>query len=183
MTIAGYMLTISRAELLLPSNSYFQASMGFVFKEISVQLSSVTRLTAPFGKHLWITITVIWLSTMPIILLSKAMPSKWRHFFIGGRMNRTPLLNAWTSVLGYPISNQLINSGFIGNFGRTLLLLWLILWLVIRNAYQGSMYRFLQINQLYSPFDTVEKVAQSDCRIVTPASKYPYVQHLLRRDR
>lgn len=184
MTIGGYMLTKPRADLLLPSNSYLQASMGFVYKEVDAQVSSITRLTAPFRGRLWIAILVILMSTVPVIFLSKRMTQKWRHFYIGGRMNRTPLLNSWAAVLGCPIANQLIVSGrYIGTFGRTLFLLWIIMWLIVRNAYQGELYKFLQENRLTSPYDTVEKVALSSCRILSPASKYPFVQHLLSRDR
>lgn len=184
MTIAGYMLTKSRAELLLPSDSYLQASMGFVYKEVETQLASIVRLTAPFEFNLWIAIFVILVLIVPIILLSKMMSQKWRHFFIGGRLNRTPILNSWSCVLGNPISNRMIVNGrFIGNFGRTLFILWIFTWLVVRNSYQGALYRFLQENRITSPFDTVEKVAASNCRILSPASKFPFVQHLLNRDR
>lgn len=76
-------------------------------------------------------------------------------------------------VLGNPISSPHITSTqYFGTFARTLMLLWIILWLVLRNSYQGALYNYLQSHRLSSSFDTIEKIQASNCKIITTVSGY-----------
>lgn len=84
-------------------------------------------------------------------------------------MNRTPILNMWNSVLGNSIANKHIAYGKkFGILARTLLFYWIILWFILRNTYQGALYTYLQSNRVSSPYDKIEKVIESDCKIVIP---------------
>lgn len=167
-TVGGFILSEKRFKYFKPSDPYLEASIGFCFKEVNAY-TSFTRLTAPLKLCLWILIGCILISSSAIILSSKKLSRKWRHFIIGGRMNRTPILNMWNSVLGNSIANKHIAHGKnFGNFARILIFFWIILWFVLRNTYQGSLYTHLQSNRVSSPYDTIEKVIESDCKIVIP---------------
>lgn len=90
----------------------------------------------------------------------------------------------WAIVLGNALFNPRIKKRrFFGTFARTLALLWIILWLVVRNAYQGALYKYLQGNWFTSNFDTVEKVRKSDCNIITTPPIYNVMNHLMRKNR
>lgn len=181
--IGGYILSKERTELFSPTNPYLQASIGFCFKETEAY-SPLTRLTAPFQFRTWIVICLILIASMIVILLTKKLSRKWRHFYIGGRMNRTPILNMWNSVLGMPIANQRITrERNFGNFARTLTILWIFIWFIIRNAYQGSLYTYLQGHRLTSPYDTVEKIRKSDCKVITPPATYNFIMNIIDRKR
>lgn len=81
-------------------------------------------------------------------------------------MNRTPILNMITSLLGNVIANPIMsNWKYFGTFARTLTMFWFIFWIVVRNSYQGSLYEFLQSQRIESPYDTVEKVKMSNVKI------------------
>lgn len=118
---------------------------------------------------MWLLIGGTLSLSIGMILLTKKLPRQWRHFIIGGRRNRTPILNMWNTVLGGPICNsRMKHRRLFGTFGRTLLMLWILLWFVIRNSYQGSLYEFLQRHRFSSPYDTIEKIDDTNCKIFMP---------------
>lgn len=183
VTIGGYILSDERYSLFTPSNPYIQASMAFCYTEDLTYLS-FTGLTAPFTKGLWIVISVLLLAASVVILLTKKLNWKLRHFFIGGRRNRTPILNVWTSLLGNCIGNPRITYGYnYGTFARTLIILWIFLWFVIRSCYQGAFYTNLQTQQSTSPYDTIAKIRDSNCKIISSPSGYHIIQRHFKCDR
>lgn len=184
LTIGGYILAKERTLLFSTSNPYLQASIGFCFKETDKTVS-LMRLAAPFNTQVWCISGTFVMVSMITILLTKMMSNKWRHFFIGGRLNRTPIMNMWNSLLGNPISNQQIAHGRrFANFARALTILWIILWFVMRQMYQALLYTHLSSNQLSSPYDTIEKIRNSDCKIIGTTAAYNIlIKDFVNRDR
>lgn len=135
---------------------------------------------APFRFGLWLVICGTLILAIAILLLSKWLAPKWRHFIIGGRLNRSPVLNMWTLILGNP---HIISGRHIGTFSRTLILLWIFLWFVIRNSYQGALYNNMQSRRFTSAFDSIEKIQQSDCKILTTLGGYYVLKDLFGADR
>lgn len=157
----------------------------FIYKETDSDFdSSIYQLLAPLSPIVWFSITAFVLLTIVIILITKKLTRKQRHFIIGGKRNRAPILAMWAIVFGLAVVNRRISKRkFFGTFARTLALFWIILWLIIRNAYQGALYSSLRGHHFTSPFDTVEKVNASDCKIITPLVGYVAVKHLFSHDR
>lgn len=166
-----------------PSSPYLQSSMGFCYKEID-SVSPLARITAPFRIRVWIVMAVLLLIAIIIILLTKKLSRKWRHFFISGRLNRTSILNMWASLLGMPICNpRIIDRRYFGTFARTLTLLWMILWFVIRNSYQASLYTYLQSHRFTSAYDTIEKIQNSNCKVIVIPSGMSFLKDMFSQDR
>lgn len=184
LAIGGYILAEERVLLFTPSHPYLQASIGFCFRETD-KTASLMRLVAPFSPPVWCMIGIFMMVSMATILLTKKMSRKWRHFIIGGRVNRTPILNMWNSLLGNPIPNQQIAHGrHFSNFARVLTILWIIMWFVMRQMYTGLLFTHLSGNQLSSPYDTIEKIRNSDCKIIGTTSSYSIImKDLVNRDR
>lgn len=181
--MGGYALSKERSIIFTASNPYLQASFGFCFKQGNAFIP-FTRLVAVFKIKIWGLICGLLLIAMMMILLTKKLPPKWRHFIIAGRLNRSPILNMWTVVVGNPISNPYLESRRnFGTFARTLLLLWILMWFVIRNAYQSALYKYLQSHRLSSPYDTIEKIQSSDCKVITTVSGLYFLNGLIPRDR
>lgn len=174
LTTGGYGASQRLWMVFSLSVPYVQSSLGFAFREREDQ-SHLARLTAPFQVHIWHIIIGLLIVSIVIILLTKKLPRQWRHFVIGGRRNRTPILNMWNTVLGGPICNpKMIYRRAFGTFARTLLILWIMLWLVIRSSYQGALYDFLQRHQFSNAYDTIEKITKSNCKLlVAPYTKLP----------
>lgn len=138
---------------------------------------------APFQSSIWIAICLMIFASMIVILLTKRLSKKWRHYYIGGQMNRSPILNMWIYVLGLSISNTKMSGRNFSNFARVLTILWTVQWLIIRSAHQGALYEYLHANRSTSPFDTIDKIRRSDCKVMTTASKYHLIKDIIPRDR
>lgn len=165
-----------------PSDPYVFEALVFAIKD-SYEILPV-QLLAPFQRNLWMTIVFIWLLNFIIILLTKYLPSYQRHYFIGGYLNRTPLLRIFNIYLGGSISIRNDQSKRkISIFSKTMLITWIIGFLIIRGAYQGSLYEFLQRQDSSSPYDTIQKVFDSDCDVhvmhtaLTSLRSYPIEQN------
>lgn len=173
ITFGGNMVTNERAKHFSIGVLYYaQQRMVFAFKENDYQIS-FARFTAPFEFYIWLLIGMTLFVTTITILLTKKLNRRWRHFIIGGRKNRTPIQNMLAIVLGYPICNKFITNGkYLGTFGRTLAIHWIILWLIIRSSYQGALYNHLQAQIFTSPYDTFEKIQKSNCKVLSIPSTF-----------
>lgn len=171
LSTGGYGSTIRNSILFSLSVPYVQSSLGFAFREREID-NPLTRLMAPFETDVWLSTLGLLILSMVAILLTKKLPRQWRHFIIGGRQNRTPILNLWNTVLGGPILNRRMKyRRTFGTFARTLLLLWILLWFIIRQGYQGTLYKFLQRHQYSTAYNTIDKITKSDCKIlIAPAA-------------
>ncbi|XP_031623062.1 uncharacterized protein LOC116340616 [Contarinia nasturtii] len=158
ITIGGYASTVERSLFFSTSNPYLQASIGFCYKETMGYLP----LTAPLKIRLWIVVCVILFIAIVLIMLTKKLNQKWRHFIIGGKLNRTPILNMWAAMLGMCICNPYILRG-----GKKF----------------GALYTSLRTHRLTSAYDTVEKIQQSNCKVTTSPSGYSIIKNVFRHDR
>ena len=166
MTVGTYTPSLERLHRMAHTHSYMQNSFVFAFAENVEYSSSIARLLQPFRYKLWTSIGILLSTSMVVILLSKKLPKKQRHFIIGGKMNRTPIMNMWNAIIGNVIPNpRMTQLKYFSSFARILCVLWIMFWLVVRNSYQGALYEFLQSQRVISTYDTIEKVRLSNARI------------------
>lgn len=183
LSIGGYIQTTARLSTFQASQPYLQASTIFCFTE-KEEDSSFTRLTSSFQDLVWIIIGALLIAATAVILLTKKLSRKWRHFYIGGRLNRTPILNMWSAVLGSPINNpHITDRRYFGTFSRTILILWIILWLLIRGGYEGILYTHLRRQRFTSALDTIQKIQESNCKIISPLVVRPALTELFNKER
>lgn len=168
LTTGGFGASVILSKFFSLSFPYIQSSLGFAFRENEID-SPLERFMAPFETDIWYIIGGILIISIVLILLTKKLSRQWRHFIIGGRRNRAPITNMWNTVLGGPIINRRMkNLKSFGTFARTLLLLWIMLWFVIRQGYQGTLYKFLQRHQYSTAYNTIDKITKSDCKVLVP---------------
>lgn len=99
-------------------------------------------------------------------------------------MNRTPILNMINILIGSVISNRrMSHQQYFGVFARTLAILWVFFWLVVRNSYQGALYGFLKTQRNSSQFDTVKKILESDVKINVLGSAKGLIPQIFNPDR
>lgn len=166
------------------SKSYSQNAFRFAFKESEELAEPITRLMSPFEVSLWVSIAILLIVSISAILLTKKLPLRQRHYIIGGRMNRTPILNMMNALMGNAISNpRMARERSFGLFTRLLFLIWIFFWLIVRNSYQGSLYETLQSQRVESPFDTIEKVQKSRANIYVTAVEVNLVPEEFDRNR
>lgn len=139
MTLGAYALTPQRARVMASSCSYMRTSFVFAFIRILIPSPPLWKLMAPFQNYVWISIAVLLTISITIIILSRKLTTRQRHFIIGGHMNRTPIMNMLNVLIGNVIPNpRMSREKYFGVFARTLALLWIFFWLIVRNSYQGA---------------------------------------------
>lgn len=170
MTIGCYTATLDRITVMAFTHAYASNKFIFAFMESNVLATPLARLMAPFQAFVWISIAFLLSFSIFAILLTKQLSAEKRHFIIGGHVNRTPVLNMMSVLIGNAMSNPKImeHEQYFGVFARTLFALWIFFWLIIRNSYQGSMYESMQNQRAKSRYDTVEKVQLSKVDIGLP---------------
>lgn len=166
-TIGNYLLTKERERWLSPSVSYTQQSMGLAYKERYRHVSPFSQFVAPFSLTVWLLIFAVLCMSAIIILLLKKLSSRQRHFIIGGRMNRSPILNMINLFLGGLVDNRRRRHlRYFGTFARTLAMLWMLFSFFLRKSFEGTLFGFLQNQPIDLPCDTVEEVKTFKCQIV-----------------
>ncbi|KAG5684346.1 hypothetical protein PVAND_013581 [Polypedilum vanderplanki] len=119
----------------------------------SKQLSTFQKLLRPFDKLLWITLCCVLFIAILTITILELQSNEIRDFIIGQRV-RAAYLNVLIALIG-GAQNKLPR----GNFGRFLLMIFLLFCLVIRTLYQGSLFRFLQSSATEKDPETIEEMA------------------------
>lgn len=186
MTIASYFDYINHHENLMPGTDYMQMEIGFSFKNNIDRSTPLARMFAPLHFIIWLSIGALIACATIIILLMKRMSAGKRRFIIGGHINRTPVFNMICVALGGNIANQRMlgyNLRFFGTFSRTLTMIWMLAFLILRNAYQCSLYDFLHGQKAMSPYDTVARIKQSEAKILIDANGLQFMSQFFDRKR
>lgn len=184
MTIGTYAMDEDLLEAMSASRSYVQSAMVFAYAQSNVFVTPLARLFAPFQQWIWYSILFLLSGSIGILLLSKKLTRWQRHFIIGGYKNRTPVMNMLSSVMGITIPNRRMRQQkYFGVFARTLTILWILFWLVVRNAYQSSLYGFLHSERVTSIYDSFDKIKSSNCNIYMMDTAMKYIPKGLDKQR
>lgn len=171
LTIGIYLLTQERIALLSPSVPYLQESIGFTIGESHIPPSPMNWLMASLSFDSWFLIFATFFGSTILVFLTKLLSSQQRHFLIGGKVNRTPVLNMFHIILGGSIDNRRMkHRRYFGTFARTLAMLWILFCFFLRSTYEGALLNFIRSQRLYSNCDTLAKIKNSNCKIVLPDS-------------
>jgi ABC-type amino acid transport substrate-binding protein len=133
---------------LLPFRLDFADSslVYFTFPEVFVvspgrKLTALEKLLRPFDSLTW-TLLAIFMGFALLVIFMINMKFQRVRSFVFGRGVQNPLTNL---LIGFYGGSQTRLPG--RNFSRFLLMMWLILCLIIRNTYQGSLFKFLQSDE------------------------------------
>jgi hypothetical protein len=106
--------------------------------------TSFEKLLQPFDLYVWICYLLIFHAAIIAIFILKGRPKIVRNFILG-RDVRTPILNLIAisfGVTAFKVPGR--------NFARTLLMIYILYMLVMRTAYQGALFKSLQMD-LHKP--------------------------------
>lgn len=98
------------------------------------------KLILPFDNATWICFLVFFIAGVVVIKIINLMEKAVQHFFYGRNVN-TPTLNLFRVFFG--LSLPIIPRR---NFARYILMTFILFCLIIRTAYQGKMFEFLQLD-------------------------------------
>ncbi|XP_055858450.1 uncharacterized protein LOC129920930 [Episyrphus balteatus] len=131
--VGGFVDSVEGRFGFSPTGQYHNSAFRYIVRGKNY-LSSLDRLAKPFSKQTWIlvagflVVTIVFTSVLKLVRLKI-------YQIIFGEENQNPVTNILAICLGYSVSRIPRR-----NFARFILLQMLILTLVLRNAYQGSLY-------------------------------------------
>lgn len=103
------------------------------------------------------------------------MHRKKRDFLVGPA-NNMPFFNMVNICLGGTIT---IHDIPLRNFARSMLMIWLLATLVLRNAYQGKLFDNLRSHQRMAPFYHLNELYESNLKLYLYESFYQNVANLI----
>lgn len=139
---------------------YLTSSVEIVATKAS-ELTAVEKLLFPFQPLVWIylLLTLVFGCCVIFIINWKFKDLK---SFLYGRGVQTPITNMYLTILGIP---QPILPG--RNFSRYNLTMFVILCFVLRSAYQGGLFQFLQTDQYHKVPQTIQGLIEQNYTYVT----------------
>lgn len=125
-------------------------------KPPGVPITGYEKLYLPFDFMTWICIATFFASAYLVIFVLSFTNVNIRRFVIG-RDVKTPSLNVTGTLFG--ISQTILPRR---NFARFLLTLFIILCLVLRTAWQGKMFDFLQKDMRHPEVQSIEEMIEKN---------------------
>jgi hypothetical protein len=114
------------------------------------------KLLLPFDQYVWATLGLMALVGIVVIFILNQMSEAVRVFVIG-RNNNTPLLNMARIFFG---TEQARLPG--RNFARFITMLYILFCLIIRTAWQGKMFEFLQKDMTKPQMQSIEEMIEKN---------------------
>lgn len=127
--------TVERQRMFSTSFPYYQSAIRFAVPK-GKPLTAFQKLFMPFRYIIWTCIISLFGIGLFVII---ALRFDFRHrAFVVGNQNATPYMNMIAVFLG--VSMTILPRR---NFARFVLTVWMIGCVVLRNAYQGSLFQFI----------------------------------------
>lgn len=171
VTIGAYLQTVDRSHWLSPGATYMQEQIGFAVRDKCTAASSLNYLMGPFTTSTWILIFTTLCLPALFIPITKLLKGHHRQFLIGGKLHRTPILDAFHLAIGGSMNNpQMKHRRYFGTFARTLAMLWILLFFFIRSSYEGGLFTLFNKPPQFSKCDTFDKIKAHQCKVIAPDS-------------
>jgi hypothetical protein len=156
ITIGRLYLTFYRLQVADSSISYFSFPEIFVVSP-GKMLSDFEKLLQPFDSTVWLMLLAIFVTAISVTIFLNAKKLQKYQSFVYGSDIKYPLNSILVAALGG--SHHKLPKR---NFSRFLLMMFLVLCLVLRNAYQGSLYKFLQSEERKKTADTIDDIVEQE---------------------
>ncbi|XP_055910418.1 uncharacterized protein LOC129944779 [Eupeodes corollae] len=131
--IGGFSASNPKRLVLTVSDVYQISPVVFIIRG-GRELDPISRLVSPFELDVWIYLTVFLIFGTIMIAFLRYTSLSVQTFVFGEEIS-CPMTNFFAVFLGYPMNRLPLR-----NFARFVLLVWLLSSLVLRNAYQGSLF-------------------------------------------
>lgn len=141
---------------------YFDSTSSYISEKITFiippgrEFQSFEILILPFSIPTWIVVLASYFIGVLVIFIVKKSPQNVQRFVFGINV-RHPYLNMFAATFGgaqYILPRN--------NFGRFLLMLFLMYSLVIRTVYQGFFYHLLQSSDHHQEVRSVDEMIEED---------------------
>lgn len=140
-TIGGFANTPVRNMWMSSSFAYHTSNLLWAIGS-GRALTPLERFSMPFHLSVWFCVIFTFIVSVVVISIIKCQPEVARNFVFGTNI-RYPILNMVNICFGGSMVNLPRR-----NFARYLMGFFLFYTLVIRNAYTGSLFRFLRMDKM-----------------------------------
>lgn len=153
--IGAVAYNLKRLQYFSASFPYFHSGLLFAIPN-GKPFTTFEKLFLPFKYIIWSCIASMFAIGFIVIVSLKWSRVEQRKFLVGAK-NRTPFMNMISICLGGSISNTPKR-----NFARYMLIVWLIGCIILRNAYQGSLFDKLRKSKSNPPMDTLDAMLDAN---------------------
>ncbi|CAG9805378.1 unnamed protein product [Chironomus riparius] len=158
----------SRLKYFGNSMPYMNYPLFFVLSPED-KLSWIEKLSSPFKIEIWIVLLLMFLFGIIVISVLNLKYKLLTVYVYGKGVN-----NAALNMIGVFLSQPLPILPNL-NFPRFILMMFMILSLVIRSIYQGSLYKFLQSDGRHKEPQTIAELLEKDYTFIMSESNYDFV--------
>jgi len=154
LIVGEYWLMQSRLKYVDCSIPYISSQTAFIIPP-NAPISSFEILIMPFDYMTWIFLALMILISTILICGMKNMP-KTIQIYIFGMSSSDPYLNIIRAILGG--SQKILPQN---NFGRILLMKFLLFCLVMRTLYQAKFYHIMNSDMVHRPMETIDELVEN----------------------
>ncbi|XP_070491069.1 uncharacterized protein [Chironomus tepperi] len=168
--LGDFFMSAVRNKYFDSSISMFTTPMVFIIPP-GRPYRSIEKMLQPFERTVWIII----LATIAVaVLVIGIINAKFQHLraFIFGRGVKSPIINILIGMVG---TQQVVLPG--RNFARFILMMFLLLCLVLRSIYQGSVFQFLQSKKHHKEIQTIDEMIENDFTFYMFETAYNVMQN------
>ncbi|XP_055611361.1 uncharacterized protein LOC129757968 [Uranotaenia lowii] len=147
--------TYDRHHYLKPGVAHYTSEVVFAVS-LGRPFTAFEKLFRPFQGKVWICIIAYLIIGLVVTNLLRLMFCFDNRVMFYGMATRTPYLNMLNIFFGGALPQSPGN-----NFARTVFFLWIYYTFIIRSAYQGSLYKYLQRTMNHPPLKTMDDIDRS----------------------
>lgn len=173
LTIGYYASTLTRDTHMYPSFVYYSSNLVWVVPP-GHSISSIKKLLRPFQATVWICFLVVLAGVMATVFFIQTQFQNFRSFVFGRGVN-DPMLNVFNIIFGGSISRLPV-----GNFARTILMIFMIYCFIVQNAYKGGLFKFMQMSVREPEISTLDELLAENFYFYMYQSSAAYISSLPR---
>lgn len=156
-TIGKFAMSSLRNEYMSASMSYYSSPLVIVVP-VGEPFTSLEKLMKPFRNVLWTLVMVTLMGAFSVIAFIKWKFDVNIRGFIFGARNTSPYLNTVVVFLGGSLTYLPGR-----NFARSILCIFMLYCLVVRNSYTGALFTFIRSDSIRNPtVDSIDEMVAND---------------------
>lgn len=159
--MGSFRCTLERSTALSPSKTFYQTMQVFTVLALWQPWTSFEIIAYPFDVHIWIVLLVLLIFLLGSPHILEYFQIKILKFIYG--FSSASFIN--TQIIAITLG-QTVHSLPLRNFARYILFMWILLTMVLRSIYQGSLYDFLTSQKALAPPDTAGELTERKYQLI-----------------
>ena len=170
-----FAITYLRNKFMSPSISYISSPWALMIPP-GEPYSAFEKLFRPFDFNVWIAVSIVFVLAYVVIAILSLSRKVKRYVIL--ETNTSPYFD----VLEVFVGGSMIKIP-AGNFARTLLMIFILYSLVVRNTYQGGLLKNMQSDDRKRPVESVAEMMDKGFYFYMTATAVEHTAHLPIKDR